>query len=143
MKRARNWYAVGGVLLGIAGVVAYFLIILTYHPTLHRWLEWPVVHLAAVALGLIFSGMGVARALAGTHRGRVLAPVLAALNFAVAGLFAWWMFAYSYRLPVAARAPAVGAAAPDFTLQDERGNAVTLSSLRGQPVVLLFYRGFW
>ncbi|HSJ14152.1 MAG TPA: thioredoxin-dependent thiol peroxidase [Longimicrobiales bacterium] len=29
--------------------------------------------------------------------------------------------------------------APDFTLSDQHGNAVTLSALRGRPVVLYFY----
>jgi peroxiredoxin Q/BCP len=34
---------------------------------------------------------------------------------------------------------AVGSAAPDWTLLDQDGNAVTLSSLRGKNVVLVFY----
>ena len=34
---------------------------------------------------------------------------------------------------------AVGTPAPDFTLQDQDGNAVTLSTLRGRNVVLVFY----
>lgn len=33
----------------------------------------------------------------------------------------------------------VGEPAPDFTLRDERNQEVTLSSLRGTPVVLMFY----
>ncbi len=33
----------------------------------------------------------------------------------------------------------IGDLAPDFTLPDQRGDAVTLSSLRGQRVVLYFY----
>lgn len=33
----------------------------------------------------------------------------------------------------------VGQEAPDFTLVDEQNNKVTLSALRGQPVVLMFY----
>jgi mycoredoxin-dependent peroxiredoxin len=33
----------------------------------------------------------------------------------------------------------VGQEAPDFTLPDEDNNQVTLSSLRGSPVVLVFY----
>ncbi len=38
----------------------------------------------------------------------------------------------------------VGELAPDFTLQDVEGKAVTLSSFRGkQFVVLSFYRGHW
>ncbi len=34
-----------------------------------------------------------------------------------------------------------GTPAPDFTLADESGNNVTLSKLRGRPVVLVFYPG--
>jgi len=33
----------------------------------------------------------------------------------------------------------VGALAPDFTLRDQHGQDVTLSALRGAPVVLVFY----
>jgi peroxiredoxin Q/BCP len=32
-----------------------------------------------------------------------------------------------------------GQTAPDFTLPDQDGNEVTLSSLRGGPVVVYFY----
>jgi thioredoxin-dependent peroxiredoxin len=35
----------------------------------------------------------------------------------------------------------VGAVAPDFTLADEAGQAVSLSALRGKNVVLVFYPG--
>ena len=35
--------------------------------------------------------------------------------------------------------PAEGAPAPDFTLPDQDGEDVTLSDLRGRPVVLYFY----
>ena len=34
---------------------------------------------------------------------------------------------------------AVGTQAPDFTAPDQDGRAVTLSALRGRPVVLVFY----
>ena len=34
---------------------------------------------------------------------------------------------------------AIGSIAPDFTLPDQGGEPVTLSSLRGKPVVLYFY----
>jgi len=37
----------------------------------------------------------------------------------------------------------VGSVAPDFTLPDTEGADVTLSELRGQPVALVFLRGFW
>lgn len=39
---------------------------------------------------------------------------------------------------------AVGEVAPDFTLQDQNQNKVTLSEARTKsPVVLVFYRGYW
>jgi cytochrome oxidase Cu insertion factor (SCO1/SenC/PrrC family) len=39
---------------------------------------------------------------------------------------------------------AVGDAAPDFTLEDQNGKKITLSDARGKnPVVLVFYRGYW
>jgi len=38
----------------------------------------------------------------------------------------------------------VGDVAPDFTLEDQDKNKVTLSAARGgSPVVLVFYRGYW
>jgi peroxiredoxin len=37
----------------------------------------------------------------------------------------------------------VGQAAPDFTLRDQDGKKVTLSELRGQTVVLVFYPLDW
>ena len=38
----------------------------------------------------------------------------------------------------------VGDIAPDFTLEDQNRNKVTLSEALGKsPVVLVFYRGYW
>ena len=38
----------------------------------------------------------------------------------------------------------IGDEAPDFTLEDQDGKAVTLSNYRGKKsVVLVFYRGYW
>lgn len=38
----------------------------------------------------------------------------------------------------------VGSLAPDFSLEDEKGNSITLSQFRGEKnVVLVFYRGHW
>lgn len=41
--------------------------------------------------------------------------------------------------PSVAAVPAVGSPAPDFTLQSTSGEAVTLSALRGTPVLLAFF----
>ena len=38
----------------------------------------------------------------------------------------------------------VGDVAPDFALEDQNKNKVTLAEVRGKgPVVLVFYRGYW
>ena len=38
----------------------------------------------------------------------------------------------------------VGQSAPDFTLEDSDGKAITLAEFRGKKsVVLVFYRGHW
>lgn len=38
----------------------------------------------------------------------------------------------------------LGQPAPDFTLEDMDGKAITLSDFRGKKtVVLVFYRGYW
>lgn len=38
----------------------------------------------------------------------------------------------------------VGQPAPDFTLEDTDGKAITLSDFRGKKsVILVFYRGYW
>ena len=41
------------------------------------------------------------------------------------------------------RGPEIGSVAPDFTLPTVGGGEVTLSELRGRPVVLVFFRGAW
>jgi len=46
------------------------------------------------------------------------------------------MFAWLFSTPLSA-----GTLAPDFTLPDDSGRRVTLSSLRGKNVVLVFYPG--
>jgi peroxiredoxin Q/BCP len=46
------------------------------------------------------------------------------------------MFSWLFSIPLPAGTPA-----PDFTLPDDSGHSVTLSSLRGRNVVLVFYPG--
>ena len=48
------------------------------------------------------------------------------------------------RIPTAHTTLRVGERAPDFTLADAAGRPVSLADYRGkQPVVLVFYRGYW
>jgi peroxiredoxin len=45
-------------------------------------------------------------------------------------------------VPVDSGTAPVGSEAPDFTLTTIDGQSITLSDLRGNPVVLVFLRGF-
>lgn len=140
-------HAIGlGLLLGLIAVASYFAVVT---PMLSpRWpalREQPIANLVVMALALVLSAVGIWRA-AGrrpSHRGRVLAPLLGGINLALAIFFVWYLNDFSGQLPAAAGAPAVGAPAPDFALTDQRGRPVELAALRGRPLVLIFYRGFW
>ena len=46
-------------------------------------------------------------------------------------------------MPVDSATVPLGAQAPDFTFTTVDGHEVTLSKLRGTPVVLVFLRGFF
>jgi peroxiredoxin len=45
-------------------------------------------------------------------------------------------------MPVQSETVRIGAQAPDFTLRAVAGGEVSLSNLRGNPVLLVFLRGF-
>jgi len=103
-----------------------------------------LVQLTLIGIGLGLSIVGIRRAAGphAVHGGRRLAPILAAINVAVAALFIFFLFPFT-TLPQVEGAPAIGSTAPDFTLLDETGTAQHLAALRGRNVVLLFYRGHW
>jgi hypothetical protein len=143
MAPHRNWSAVGGLLLCVAGVVSYFALVVTHNPRLRWLLDTPLLNLVAVAVGICLTFVGARQAARRTHRGRILAPISAALSVGVGSFFVWFLFVETAKMPEGARAPGVGMTAPDFALRDQSNNEVQLSSLRGHPLVLLFYRGFW
>ncbi len=144
--RTRNYTIGVGFLLGLLGVLSYFLVVT---PKLGPHLPWlrdlPVLNLGLVALALWFSYVGVRRAFhrPSAYRGKRLSVLFAVLNLALGGLFVFYLFSVSSQLPVSASATPVGAAAPDFSLSDPEGRPVQLSSLRGRNVLLVFYRGHW
>jgi cytochrome oxidase Cu insertion factor (SCO1/SenC/PrrC family) len=53
------------------------------------------------------------------------------------------MAAQVHRLPQPQIQSAAGQLAPDFTLQDQSERQFRLASLRGNRVLLIFYRGYW
>ncbi len=105
----------------------------------HPWpMELASVAATAVTIALVVRGWRGARALA-----RTVASLAAALAVLVTAGFLYYVHVLSYQLPPPPRELAVGTPAPDFTLHDEAGQAVTLSQFRGHATLLVFYRGFW
>ena len=88
--------------------------------------------------------LGTALGILGAVRIRRRWPSILAVGESLMTLFFVGALFGLLRLPPAPEAPPALAAAPDFTLPDQDGNPVTLSSFRGRgPVLLVFYRGFW
>ena len=121
-----------GAALALGGGISYMLLL-------------DVVWIRSTAIpNLILMGVGTAlciRAALRPRRGWTMwlgaGGTLVTLLFVVAffGLF---------RLPDAEGTPAVGTLPPDFTLADQDGTQVSLSSFRSRgPVLLVFYRGYW
>ena len=67
----------------------------------------------------------------------------AAISVIVLAVVLLLLFLRAIRVPPPQIASAQGKSAPNFTLKDQDGHDFTLSSLRGSPVLLIFYRGYW
>jgi cytochrome oxidase Cu insertion factor (SCO1/SenC/PrrC family) len=97
----------------------------------------PAWYLVALALAVVLAAVAVAQ----SRRWLTMsALVVSVLLLALGGVFNFVLM----RVPAAPSAFVVGQPAPDFTLPDSAGRPVSLSDYRGrQPVVLVFYRGYW
>jgi ribose/xylose/arabinose/galactoside ABC-type transport system permease subunit len=106
------------------------------------WLRdhpWPLEIVCAL-LTLLLAGM-----LAGAFREKKRRAVTTLSTLVAAASTAFFIYLANVALHQLPPPPAkgLGAVAADFTLPDETGKPVSLASLRGKPLVVLFYRGFW
>ena len=122
-------------LAALLGAPAYLL--LARHADVPAWLldrPWPLA--VAISALLVGSAAVLLRARDGRQRGLALASVVVAAASLV-GLHVVSRGA----MPEPSRDVSLGSRLPDVALTDESGRAVPLSSLRGHPTVLVFYRG--
>ncbi len=150
-RRSLNWPIVVAPLLSVAAFISY----------LTTFVKWPITRDVPWATFLIFAlaalllVLGMRRAL-GPGRLRVIrfigGTVSTVLSVAALVLFLYVRFVAGAELPRSSDAPQVGQRAPEFTLLDEHGRSVSLSSLLttsmpgtsapGHPqkaVLLIFY----
>lgn len=152
MKRRWNFSLWAGFLLVVAGLVSYVPIFALFPNTR----DFPWVNLVLMAGGafLLFTGLRRAFRQPELYRGKILGSILAAVSLAGIGFFNFGLFYLARQLPPATGAPSAGQKAPDFTLSDQNGKAVTLAELlasapagaanaKASGALLIFYRGHW
>jgi hypothetical protein len=146
--RRFNWPLWLGFLLSIVTFFSYFAVFVWYPVT--RDFPWANLLLFLVAAVLLF--LGLRRAFAGDRRApKILAAIVTILGVVVIAFFLFAFFIGGRALPASTGAPQVGQRAPDFTLTDAGGKAVSLNELLSTPingnapkgVLLVFYRGYW
>jgi peptidoglycan/LPS O-acetylase OafA/YrhL len=131
--RKRNHTAWIGPVVSLTGLVTYFTVAVRF-PDLRD----------SANINLVLAMGGVAIAAWGLLRRRNWKSWIgfgAAAFFAF--LFCGYIFVLTSQLPSPATAPAVGAVAPPLELTDQTGRMLALDDLRGERVVVVFYRGFW
>jgi hypothetical protein len=139
------WWGFALALSAILSNMAFFI-----QPPAQRSIPWLSLLLAVIAL--IFVGKGLWRVFAPPriHRGRILGSILALFSLLLVAVAVFAFFS-ARALPISAGAPHVGQKAPDFTLADTTGRAISLDQLFApaadgtspKAVLLIFYRGYW
>ena len=162
MRRSWNPRLWTGFALVLVGVLSYPFFFVRFPVT--RDFPWANLLLLAFAVFLLTTGLLRAFRQSQAYRGKVSGAILASLSAVLVGLFLFVIFYMARQLPASRGAPAVGQIAPDFTLTDENGGMVTLSSLLNSSfysnvwpaaqesghasaktagALLIFYRGYW
>jgi hypothetical protein len=152
-KRTFNWQIWAGAILSIFAFFSYPTIFVEWAFT--RDFPWANLLLFVIAGALLFFGVGRSFSGGKGWLSRAGSLALAFLGLGTLCLFIVTFFVAGTSLPASGDAPEVGHRAPDFTLVDAQGNAVSLDDLRTRPmesrdgpvvprgVLLIFYRGYW
>ena len=146
--RRFNWPLWLGFVLSVVTFFSYFAVFVWYPLTR----DFPWANLLLFAASAVLLLVGVRRALAGDRRrSKIAAVIVATLGVVVIAFFLLAFFVGGRLLPASKGAPQVGQKAPDFSLNDSTGKAVSLNELLTTPingaapkgVLLVFYRGYW
>ena len=132
-RKSFNHAAWIGPLVALVGFLSYFTLAVR-HPGLR---DSAVVNLALVFGGVVIAAWGVLR------RRNWKSWVGFGTAAVVAFFFSAYIFAFTNQLPSPDSSPAVGSAAPHLELPDLTGRTMSLDGLRGERVLVVFYRGYW
>lgn len=132
IKKPSVKLSVYGMLVTAVGGVSYFL--LTDIPFIRNTAAPNIV---LVVVGMAMAGWGVVRR-------RSKGTIISAGVSAFVGLGLIGSLTVLMKLPEAEAMARTSDTLPDFTLPNQDGVPVTLSSYKGKgPVLLVFYRGHW
>ena len=137
-RRRRNHLVWIGPLVTFVGMVSYFLVFVRW-PVLR---DFPWVNLPLVLAGLVVSWVALGRRVRGSVVSNLLAWSGLVFSTLVAGLFCFYVFHFSSTLPDSTATLQLEQA-PGFSLSDQHGEVVRLADMRGENVILVFFRGFW
>jgi hypothetical protein len=127
---ARTLAAVA-LLLAVGTIVAFVGLLNALIPLRPQWYLGALVVATALAVTAVWKAR---------HWLTVSALAVTVLLLGAASFFHF----VAMRVPPTPPALAVGQPVPDFTLPDSAGRPASLAEYRGrQPVVLVFYRGYW
>jgi len=128
----RYWPALLSVLLSLGAIAGYVAFLRVPAVRNH-----PELYFAAFAVATLIAGVASWQA---ARWPNFVALAISALLLVLGGYFNFVLA----RVPATATKLRVGEPAPDFTLPDATGAAVSLASFHDRtPVVLVFYRGYW
>ena len=127
-------------LISFVGFVSYFLVFARYPLTR----DFPVVNLPLVFLALMLASIGFRWAWSTGKRGKRILHGLGSIATCFFGaVLVWYVFSLSYELPAATEEAGKMTEAPSFSLPNAKGEEISLASMQGSRVLLVFYRGFW
>jgi len=128
-----------GPIVAAVGLVSYYTVF-NWSPSTR---DFPWVNLLLLAGGLALSVVGLRRAWPSGGWRRSAAALGLGFSSLFAATLVWYCFSYSYRLPSADAALAVGDAVPALALPGPDGRPVELAAEDGARTLLVFYRGYW
>jgi len=150
-KKLWNWRLWVGSLVAVLALMVYPAVFMRT-----REAFWVSLVLLVVSAVLMASGLRRAFAQPQAYRGRIAGPILTIFSVLVLALFVFLAYAIPRSFAAARNAPKVGQPAPQFTLVDTAGKAVSLNDVLASPVgqtgsasrapkgvLLVFYRGYW
>ena len=139
--RRRNHAIWLGPLIVFIGAVSYFTFF-TQFPVLR---DFPWINLPIVMVGCGVSFIAIKRAFGRSevYRGKVMGSLSMLFSGLLTALFVGYIGYLSYQLPELTKITQGLSVSPEFVLNDQNGEEVSLSDFQGKKLIVTFYRGHW